>query len=210
MTSSGSDEGNGRRSGGGMSSPPGLEQIAELRAGRWPSDMPPYEDLPPATREIIDSLLGDDIRLLPTPKAADGENASEQGPRHYLEGSDNPTLLGAARRTTGELRHSEDPDLPPTPEPSDESAPGIAWGVYEAAIRRWERILGRPAPVPTDEKGRLAPAFVEWMLGYPEGWVSAIDIPRTAQLRILGNSVQVDCGERVGEWLARLSFSGII
>lgn len=165
-------------------------------------------------------------RLLPTPTAAAGDNASEQGPRHYIEGSDNPTLLGAARRASGELRHSEDPHLLPTPtpgdvrEPSDKPAPGpavlkdaapqIAWGVYEAAIRRWERILGREAPTPTDEKGRLAPAFVEWMLGYPAGWISGIDIPRTAQLRILGNSVQVDCGERVGEWLGRLAFAGVI
>jgi hypothetical protein len=56
MTSSGSGDGNGKRSGGGMSSPPGLEQIAELRQGIWPRDLPPYEDLPPETRAIVDSL----------------------------------------------------------------------------------------------------------------------------------------------------------
>jgi hypothetical protein len=62
---------NGRRSGGGNSSPPALEQIVELQAGRWPKDLPPYEELPPATREIVDSLLP--ARLLPTPVAGDGE-----------------------------------------------------------------------------------------------------------------------------------------
>lgn len=36
--------------------------------------------------------------LLPTPMAANGENTSEQGPRYYAHGTDNPTLLGAARR----------------------------------------------------------------------------------------------------------------
>lgn len=48
------------------------------------------------------------------------------------------------------------------------------------------------------------------MLGYPDGWVSDVDIPRTAQLRILGNSVQVQCGEVVGDWLARLSLAGVL
>ncbi len=44
------------------------------------------------------------------------------------------------------------------------------WRAYEPAIRRWERVLMRPAPHPVDERGRLSPAFVEWM-GFPEGWV---------------------------------------
>ncbi len=48
---------NGRRSGGGNSSPPGLAQVAELQEGRWPKDLPPYEQLPPATRAIVDSLM---------------------------------------------------------------------------------------------------------------------------------------------------------
>lgn len=41
-------------------------------------------------------------RVYPTPTAADGERTSEQGPRHYVEGGDNPTLLGAARRAEDE------------------------------------------------------------------------------------------------------------
>ena len=57
---------NGRRNGGGNSSPPALEQIAEMLDGRWPKDMPPYEELPPATRAIVDEM-----RLLPTPIAGD-------------------------------------------------------------------------------------------------------------------------------------------
>ncbi len=66
----------------------------------------------------------------------------------------------------------------------------IAWGVYEPAIRRWERILGRPAPAPTDERGRLAPRFVEWMMGLPDGWVTGVPgLTRTAQLKALGNGV---------------------
>jgi len=69
----------------------------------------------------------------------------------------------------------------------------MAWGAYEPAIRRWETILGRPAPRPT-EPGRtgerLSPAFVEWMQGLPEGWVTGVPgLSRNAQLKALGNGV---------------------
>lgn len=70
----------------------------------------------------------------------------------------------------------------------------VAWGDYEPAIRRWERVLGRSAPAPTEVGGRgaarLSPAFVEWMLGLPAGWVT--DTPgltRNDMLRCLGNGV---------------------
>lgn len=66
----------------------------------------------------------------------------------------------------------------------------VQWGEYEAAIRRWEHALGRPAPRPTDALGRLAPAFVEWMQGLPAGHVTDVPgIPRSAQLKALGNGV---------------------
>jgi DNA (cytosine-5)-methyltransferase 1 len=94
----------------------------------------------------------------------------------------------------------------------------IAWGDYEPAIRRWTRILNRPAPSPnvlseaylTRRARRLAkrdkrpvgmrgslspvrqlsPRFVEWMMGLPEGWVTDVPgLPRNAQLKALGNGV---------------------
>lgn len=68
------------------------------------------------------------------------------------------------------------------------------------AIRRWEHIHG-PAPRPTDDKRRLEPRFVEWMLGLPYGWVYVTGVSRTAQLRMLGNSVQVQVGTLVGNAL---------
>lgn len=62
---------------------------------------------------------------------------------------------------------------------------------YGPAIRRWEDILGRPAPEPTEpgDRGnrRLSTLFVEWMQGCEEGWVTGLGLPRTAQLTILGN-----------------------
>lgn len=68
--------------------------------------------------------------------------------------------------------------------------PDVQWGEYEPAVRRWERVLGRPAPRPTDALGRLSPAFVEWMQGLAAGHVTAVPgIPRSAQLKALGNGV---------------------
>jgi DNA (cytosine-5)-methyltransferase 1 len=65
--------------------------------------------------------------------------------------------------------------------------------VYEPAIRRWEAVLGRSTPHPTQpgKHGRpvLAPTFVEHLLGLPAGWVTDLPLPRTAQLRALGNGV---------------------
>lgn len=69
----------------------------------------------------------------------------------------------------------------------------VAWGPYEAAIRRWESILGRVAPHPVEpgRRGwpRLAARFVEWLMGLQAGEITGLDLPRTAQLRILGNGV---------------------
>lgn len=69
-----------------------------------------------------------------------------------------------------------------------------AWGAYEPAIRRWERILGRPAPAPTVAGRRggrqLNPWLVEFMMGLPEGWVcDTPGLTRNDCLRLLGNGV---------------------
>ena len=45
----------------------------------------------------------------------------------------------------------------------------------------------RPAPHPVDDKGRLAPPFVEWMQGFPAGWT--FGMTRTQALKALGNAV---------------------
>ncbi|WP_234340421.1 DNA cytosine methyltransferase [Streptomyces sp. TP-A0875] len=64
------------------------------------------------------------------------------------------------------------------------------WGVYGPAVERWEAVTGRSAPRPTDNRGRLAPEFVEWMMGLPHGHITSVPgLPRTAQLKALGNGV---------------------
>ena len=63
----------------------------------------------------------------------------------------------------------------------------VAWGKFESAIRRWEWITGRPAPNPVDDRGKLSPELVEWMMGYPQGWTEGAK--RTERLKMLGNAV---------------------
>ena len=104
--------------------------------------------------------------MLPTPSAADG--------------------MGGHLNRSGDRRHEKLP-------------PGIArdmtadFGPYTAAIARWEAVIGRPAPSPTEPgsngRPRLSPRFVEFMMGLPEGWVTGVGIPRSAQLKALGNGV---------------------
>lgn len=42
-----------------------------------------------------------------------------------------------------------------------------SWGEFGPGIHRWEYIIGRRAPGATDDRGRLSPLFVEWMMGLP-------------------------------------------
>ena len=71
------------------------------------------------------------------------------------------------------------------------------WGQYEDAVRRWECMLGRFAPLPSEPSktktgepsSRLSVPFVEWMMGLPPGWVTDVEMARTHQLKLLGNGV---------------------
>jgi hypothetical protein len=65
----------------------------------------------------------------------------------------------------------------------------LDWGPYRAAVRRWRKIVGRPAPAPATADGRLNPAFVEWAMGLPAGHVTALPLTHRAKLRLLGNGV---------------------
>jgi DNA (cytosine-5)-methyltransferase 1 len=68
------------------------------------------------------------------------------------------------------------------------------FGQYAPAIARWEAILGRPAPAPTEPTGRdgahrLSPRFVEFLMGLDDGWVTDVGLTRNEQLKALGNGV---------------------
>lgn len=195
--------GNGRRSGGGQSSPPGLEEVASVISGDWPDHMPAPEDLPPAT-----------VALLPTPAVNDmgrGKtvedwdewtaamrerhgNGNGHGKSLEIEAQ---RLLPTARATRGgsstEISYALGGTYSDDTRPQGVVSPGTDFGPYAAAIHRWEQVLGRPAPSPTepgrDGRQRLSPRFVEWMMGLPAGHVTDTGIPRNAQLKALGNGV---------------------
>lgn len=89
---------------------------------------------------------------------------------------------------------------------SSEEAGRVAWGDYEPAIRRWELILGRPAPAPTvtGKRGgqQLSPTFVEFLMGLPEGHVTAVPgLSRNEQLKLLGNGVVPQQATAALRWL---------
>ncbi|WP_414939754.1 DNA cytosine methyltransferase [Amycolatopsis sp. cmx-11-51] len=112
--------------------------------------------------------------------------ARVEGRPDVAVGGDAPARPGRGRR---HLVAVADPDLAS----SAPVQPEVDWGDYASAVRRWEQVLGRPAPFPTQPgvHGRpvLAPAFVEWLQGLEPGWVTGLPLPRTAQLRALGNGV---------------------
>lgn len=66
------------------------------------------------------------------------------------------------------------------------------WGPYEAAIHRWEAVLGRHAPIPVDDRGRLDPEFVTFMMGFPSGWTEGMSPHPSPQ------SVGECCGSPAG------------
>lgn len=69
-----------------------------------------------------------------------------------------------------------------------------AWGPYAPAVARWEHATGRPAPPPTVVSTRsstpvLSPHAVEWMMGFPKGWATDLDIPKSKILKAYGNAL---------------------
>jgi hypothetical protein len=107
------------------------------------------------------------VRVLPTPTRSDGRG----GAGGHRGGGPNLRTAVAILPTADEAR----------------------WGDYAAAVGRWEVLLDRPVPAPTQPgthgKPVLAPLFVEWLMGLSPGWVTGLDLPRTLALRILGNGV---------------------
>jgi Site-specific DNA methylase len=129
------------------------------------------------------------VNLLPTPRAAADRTSRRAATAQRSAPSLEQAVEIADGRLPRELRAWHEAPRSWQPEHLDQE-----WGKYETAVRRWERILGRPAPLPTEPgtrgNRRLSPRFVEWMMGLPDGWVTDVpDIPRREQLRILGNGV---------------------
>ena len=115
--------------------------------------------------------------------------AGRSGWQRAAELADRPT----AAELTGGGADQSDESGDGSGNQSDNEFGGVDWGEYAAAVRRWSSVLGRTAPYPTEPgrtgRPRLAAAFVEWLMGLPEGWVTGVAVSRAAQLRALGNGV---------------------
>ena len=136
-----------------------------------------------------------DSDLFPTPRATDGTKGGpgQRGSSGDLMLPSAVALLPTPRTANNENRQSaafagEDGNfygLLHNPE---------RWGDYAAAVSRWENILGRPAPEPTQasRKGnpQLSARFVEFLMGLPQGWVTDVPgVTRNEALKALGNGV---------------------
>ena len=116
------------------------------------------------------SRIEDQVKLFPTLRASDSyERRNQKTMDRIARDGGDMTMTTLARTTTD-------------------------WGKFEPAIRRWESILGRPAPEPTkpdgkDNNHRLSSKFTEWMMGLPDGWITGHDLKRNDELKLVGNGV---------------------
>lgn len=147
------------------------------------------------------------VALLPTPQVADvtGGHRARSGARSnelllpgvveaYASGTLLPTPRASDGTKGGPNQRGSSGDLMLPSADVQLAAVQPEWGRFEAAVRGQEA-RSRPAPSPTEPNRngdpRLSPAFAEWLMFWPEGWVTAaaIGLSRTDQLRIIGNGV---------------------
>lgn len=149
--------------------------------------------------------LADEVtHLLPTPKASDGPHG---GPNQRSSKGVYDALPGAGVHLLPTLTKSDGTGGPGT-SPGREGGMNLRtavtcleerWGVFAPAIARQERLIGRPAPTPTQIGPRggvqLAQRFAEWLMGLPAGWVTDVVTDRKNALIVLGNGVVPDQAE---------------
>jgi hypothetical protein len=140
--------------------------------------------------------------LLPTTRAQNGEDrnnkiwARDPSKPQNLENALAVTLLPTTRTSmaNGPTQKEIKAGNPKTQIETEVMLGETSWGKFEPAIRRWEKTLGRPSPLPTKPDGkdgghRLSSAFTEWMMGLPEGWVTGVGLTRNDELKACGNGV---------------------
>ena len=99
----------------------------------------------------------------PRSSATDAKRSGRQGSAIGHLDPTQPTPCGptaADAQGSGRTRRRREPAGRPVIGRSGESF----WQQYQPAIERWETIHGGPAPDPVDDRGRLSPVFVEWMM----------------------------------------------
>jgi hypothetical protein len=171
---------------------------------------PTMDDRGPGTPDDANlwSVVG---RLLPTP-AVNGIGAGKD-PQAWDDWTERMKQAHGNGNGHGKSLEQEALRMLPTPTTMDAKAtntPAVAEKfrdnnqnclTYEIALLgantrlplpSWEHAIGRPAPAPTvqrNNRDRLSPAFVEWMMGLPEGHVTGHGLSPSAELKMLGNGV---------------------
>ena len=153
-------------------------------------------------RQSSGNLREDILDVLPTPMSRDYKGDTSPHVRDGKVQTDTveraifhsgEVLLGTPRTSSANASTSRQVEAG-APKARLEDQVHTNWGRFEPAIRRWEEILGRPAPAPTKPDGkegahRLSSAFTEWMMGVPEGWITAVGLTRNEELKACGNGV---------------------
>jgi len=158
------------------------------------------------TGQIWLSNQAKDISLLATPQVDDGKNTGHNQARRltlasqvWAEKQEQLKLFPTLRASDSYERRNQKTMDRIARDGGDMTMTTLArtttdWGKFEPAIRRWESILGRPAPEPTkpdgkDNNHRLSSKFTEWMMGLPDGWITGHDLKRNDELKLAGNGV---------------------
>lgn len=134
------------------------------------------------TDTISRLLFNSNEILLPTPTAVEGTKSMTYKDADEKKGQTNLTNVvnTAAGVNAGNKGYL--------------GSTNVHWGKFEPAIRRWEEVLGRPAPAPTKPDGkdgahRLSSAFTEFMMGLEPGWITDCGLTRNEELKACGNGV---------------------
>lgn len=151
---------------------------------------------PKATTTTTSLTLTDVVWLMPTPRTTDANGGGQHGDGG-LDLRTAVALLPAdtdrePRQQRRQQRRQPAPGETPGGRASavDCGCDRAPWGRYAPAIHRWEQVTGTAAPSPVNGSGRLAPVFVEWLMGVPAGHVTQVPgLSRTRQLKALGNGV---------------------
>lgn len=151
--------------------------------------------------EIRELQFSSEVSISPTDTTSEGS----QG-RQSEKGSNLPsgclTTDSYSRRLKGEWEQNSKWKDKPGDDSDRFASEGQEWGDYEQAIRRWE-IIFEPVPPPLTNAQRLSPKFVEWMMGLPQDWTEGVS--KTQRIKMLGNSVQVQCAYEVAKIVKALA-----
>ena len=123
--------------------------------------------------------------MLPTPLASDWKNGNPGKNSTFTNLKNELKMLPTPMTTDGK---GTSPSDARRNSPGMRAARYFDWDKYEPAIRKWEKVIGREAPVPTINQ-KLNPKFTEFMMGLPKGWITDIEISWQEQIKACGNGV---------------------